>query len=110
MRRAVLPGQQAVQDGRVGACHIDHLSPARRARDQGDRGATDAERVRHRGQGRSCGPAIHGALAHPYHERAVVLSAHTGMGGSGPDPYGDAHRSIVPGAAVSARGAPPSAR
>ena len=53
--------------------------------------AADAERRSNRAQGGRRCVAVCGTRADPDDQRAVVLAAHTGMAGSGRDPYGDSH-------------------
>jgi hypothetical protein len=61
----------------------------------------DTQRRRHRSQGGRRRPAIHGALADPDDQRAVVLAAHAETGRAGPHPDGNAHHpSVCPALAV----------
>jgi hypothetical protein len=50
-------------------------------------------------------PAVHGTLADPDHQRAIVLAADAGPGGPGPDPDTDAHHhpSVRPAPALNRR-------
>ena len=54
--------------------------------------------------GRPPCPAVHGTLADPDYQRAIVLAADAGPGGPGPDPDTDAHHpSVRPAPALNRR-------
>ena len=53
------------------------------------------ERGGHRSQGGRGGLAVHGPLADPDDQHAIVLTADAETGGPGPDPDGDTHRPSV---------------
>ena len=58
----------------------------------------DTERGGECGQGGRGGPAVHGTLADPHDQCAIVLAADAGTGRAGPDPDGNAHHlSVRPG-------------
>jgi hypothetical protein len=70
----------------------------------------DTERGGKCGQGGRCGPAVHGTLADPHDQCAIVLAADAGTGRAGPDPDGNAHHlSVRPGQPHPAPASTPAA-
>jgi hypothetical protein len=70
----------------------------------------DTERGGKCGQGGRCGPAVHGTLADPHDQCAIVLAADAGTGRAGPDPDGNAHHlSVRPGQMAPAPASTPAA-
>jgi hypothetical protein len=70
----------------------------------------DTERGGQRGQGGRGGPAVHGTLADPHDQCAIVLAADAGTGRAGPDPDGNAHHpSVRPGQPHPAPASSPAA-
>ena len=92
---SVLLGEQQFERSWIGACHVEYLHPAPRPCYQRDRATADSERHSHRGQHRRSRLAVCGWLTDPDHQRPIVLPAHAGTGGPGPDPDSNTHPASV---------------
>jgi Family of unknown function (DUF6308) len=91
----VLLREQPFERSWIGALHVEYLDPASRPCYQGDRATADSERRSHRGQRSRGRLPVRGWFTDPDHQSPIVLSAHAGTGGPGPDPDSNTHPASV---------------